>query len=76
MPWNKQMEDTSGRSQEAPLSKKEDRSLFLWVTVASEGTITSTHISLTKTSHMSLTSRGSTNPPQAQIIAVVHLSGN
>ena len=50
----------------APLSKKEDKSLFLWVTVASEATITSTHISLTKTSHMRLTSRGSAKLPQAQ----------
>ena len=70
------MEQTDGRQKRwvsVPLSKKEDKSLFLWVTVASEATVTSTHISLTKTSHMSLTSRGSTKLPQAQIITVVYL---
>ena len=46
-----------------PLSNQED----------SEATITSTHISLTKTSHMSLTSRGSTTLPQAHVITVVYL---
>ena len=40
-----EMEDKGGRSPKAPLLEKEDRRLFLWVTVASEETITSTHIS-------------------------------
>ena len=60
------MEQTDGRQKcrvSVPLSNQED----------SEATITSTHISLTKTSHMSLTSRGSTTLPQAHVITVVHL---
>ena len=60
------MEQTDGRQKwrvSVPLSNQED----------SEATITSTHISLTKTSHMSLTSGGSTTLPQAHIITVVHL---
>lgn len=32
-----EMGDKGGRSWKAPVSKKEDRSLILWVTVNSEG---------------------------------------